>query len=176
MRKFVAFTVVGSAIIWMAWAGWRMAGPGSAEAMVNLGVQPQGLGMKFAGGWLCDLYLGGSPTATPLLMTVTADGTFTVNGSPLPGGATVSTAHGSWKAVGQNAMAGNLISIGYNPDATPGWYEKGPMNCTLTDNGNRLEGTLTIGLYSIDQDPLGDEDPANGVVPCTMIGRRIKAQ
>jgi hypothetical protein len=175
MRRYLAFTVLGVAAIWMALAGERMAGPVPVADAFNLPVQPLGLGMKLAGGWFFDLYLGGSTTATPVMVTLNADGSIVISGSPLSGGTTIASAHGAWKAVGPNTMVGTVLAIGYNSDATPGWYEKAWLNWTLSRDGNLLEGTLPIGLYSIDQDPLV-EDPAFGIISCTCIGKRLAAQ
>jgi hypothetical protein len=172
MRRYLALAAVGILALCLAWAGGRMTLP---ETLARTNLPPQGLGMKFVGGWSFDLYLGDSTTAVPILVTVSADGTIVTSGSPLAGGATVSTAHGSWKAVGHDTMVGTVQSLGYVPDASYGWYERGPLHWTLSNDGNRLEGTLLIGNYTPDQDYVTDE-PAYGLIPCTCIGERIPAE
>ena len=172
MRRYLALASVGILALCLAWAGGRMTVP---ETLAKANVPPQGLGMKFAGGWYFDLYLAGSTSMVKSLVTLNADGAILFNGSPLTDGTTISTAHGSWRCTGPNTMVGTVLCIGYGLDGNVGWYEEGPLNWTLSADGNQLEGTLSIGLFSADQDPLVD-DPAYGIVPCNCIGRRIEAE
>jgi hypothetical protein len=109
------------------------------------------------------------------MVTVNLDGTVLFSGGPGTG-RMVTTAHGSWKAVRPNTIVGTAMSIGWDLDGNPLFYEKGPLCWTLTDGGDQLEGTLSIGMYLADQDPLGEEDPAWGTIPCDLIGRRIPAE
>ncbi len=176
MKRYVSFQALAIAAIVLAWLGvGRMVVPMPQAAAVNSTIPPQGLGMKYAGAWIFDLYLGGSATPTVLVMNVNADGTILLCGGSMADGTSVSTAHGSWKMAGPNTMVGNFASLGFNADASFGWYEKGPFLWTLSRDGNRLEGPMTIGIYSPDQDIL-TEDPAWGIIPCNCVARRLPAE
>ena len=145
------------------------------KILARTSFQPQGLGVKFAGGWFFRLYNEGNPTGIPIMVTLNADGSVLFSGAPLGGGNFVSSAHGSWKSVEPRTIVGAAQSIAANSEGVPQFYEKGPFQWTLSDDGNQLEGTVDIGLYPAEQDPLVD-DPAWGVVSFTCVGRRVAAQ
>lgn len=171
MRRCFAFTALGIAAVWLAWIGGGLAAPRRMAAAHN---QPLGLSKSFASGWYCQLYVDGATTGGPIMLTLNADGTFLFSGAPVPG-AILSTAHGSWKTVGRNTIVGAGMCIAADFDGNALFYEKGPLELTLSDDGNQVDGTLLLGIYSADQDPLGDDRPEYGIVPCTITGRRIAA-
>jgi hypothetical protein len=173
MRRYLAVAAVGIAALCLAWAGGRMTVP----EILAKGDGPQGQGMKCVGAWFYHLYLGDSTTPTPLVGSINADGTTVTAGSPISnewGVSSVSSAHGSWKCAGRNRIVGTFHCLGYNPDGTYGWYEKGPFEYTVSRDGDKLEGTIMIGNYTPDQE-YGVDEPAYGLIPCTVVGWRIEA-
>ena len=170
-RSYLVSMTMGIAALWLAAAGGGLFGSGPVATASNSPAgSPPGLGLPFVGAWYCQLYIGGSTIGTPIMVTLNADGTVLFSGAPVPG-AMVSTAHGTWKAVAPNLIVGNAMSIGADFDGNPQFFEKGPLEWTLSEDGNRLEGPLSIGIYSADQDPLEDETPT--VISCLLSGRRI---
>lgn len=172
MRRYQALLAVVIAAFGLVLVGGRLTLP---RTLAKTQAPPQGLALKIAGAWLYHLYVGDSTEPTTMVGTLNADGSGLVSGSPMPSGATVSTGHCTWKFAGRNRLVGMFQSLGYFPDGTYGWYEKGPFDYTLSEDGTQLEGTVLIGNYAPDQEYMVDE-PAYGFVPCTVMAWKIEAE
>lgn len=172
-RHYLVLMAIGIGALWLASAGGGLFGSAPVATDDKNPAAPPGLGRPFVGSWYCLLYVGDSTIGVPSLGTLNADGTLLFSGAPVPG-AVVSTGHGCWNAVAPHMMVGTSMSIGTDSDGNPLFFEKGPLRLTLSQDGNRCEGSIAIGVYSADQDPLED-DPLT-VLPCTLIGRRITVE
>ncbi|MBN1441521.1 MAG: hypothetical protein JXA90_02380 [Planctomycetes bacterium] len=155
MRRYLAFAVVGLAVLGLALAGGRLTLPETLARSSGSPVGVPGLETMFSGGWL--LY-GEEPSGTvEVLLALNGGGTTVINATPTPAELFNTTGIGSWKPVGPREVTASFMCFVRDYLMNLRVYERAVFSMTLSDDGNMLEGTAVIYIYPPGQNPL---DPA----------------
>lgn len=171
MRRYLLCAAMGIVVFGLAWAGWQMSGP-SALAVTYQKFQAQGLEKKFCGGWLFEAVLGDS--TVKVLNTFAGDGGLVMNCTTRADDLFNVTGVGSWKATGPQTVSSMALLFIQDFKGNLVMYEKVGNTSTLSDDGNRMEGSSVIYMYWADQDPLDPEEVPFVTVPVPgVVGRRI---